>query len=335
MNRFYCRPSLCLFVDTIIMTMTIHRLYNTQRHVSVITFILVALCLQVKSMVIQSSRRDVLNFGVQTISSAAAVVFSPAVAWAVNQEEETQQAKPGLLAVDEVAALLKPIPTFTIVDKTGVPYFVVGEDAKVTSYFFTTYEEASRLLKVAKVSADKSIAESKKEGKLSKEEIGTNPWKDARISTMPLDFAITLQTKSNANRRGGTYFKVAPAETDIDDALVLTGQDQLPEGKVPLFYDEDFIIEMADGTTKTPLYFQKSELEDSYKKSGDKSRELKISVTELFAVVTELIKPGGTDMELKSVVFVTPKGSDQKRKECEKKGGKEPPFVFGQRNIIL
>ena len=47
------------------------------------------------------------------------------------------------------------------------------EDAKVTGYFFTTYDEASRILELAKSSADKAIKEAKAEGK-PKEEIGIN-----------------------------------------------------------------------------------------------------------------------------------------------------------------
>jgi hypothetical protein len=81
---------------------------------------------------------------------------------------------------------------------------VVGEDAKVTGYFFTTYGEASRLLELAKKSATKAIAQAKKEGQ---DDIGSNPWLGARISSIPLDSAITLVIKSTSSFGGGNYFR--------------------------------------------------------------------------------------------------------------------------------
>ena len=116
---------------------------------------------------------------------------------------------------------------------------------------------------------------------------------------------------------------------------------QLFEGKVPIFYDEEFTIDVG-GTKRTPLYFRKSELEADYKKLGGVAagedggrREIRTSVTELFAVVTEMVRPGGTDDDLKSLTFRAPRESEKRRLECEKRGGKAPPFVLGQRNIIL
>ncbi len=39
----------------------------------------------------------------------------------------------GIVSKPRLASLLKRIPTFAIVDARGMPYFVVGEDAKLTS----------------------------------------------------------------------------------------------------------------------------------------------------------------------------------------------------------
>jgi hypothetical protein len=61
----------------------------------------------------------------------------------------------------------------------------------------------------------------------------------------------------------------------------------------------------------------------------------KVMVTELLAVLAEMVKPGGTDNDLKSLVFMIPQGSEQKKKDCEKAGGKEAPFFIGQRIIVL
>ena len=256
----------------------------------------------------------------------------------------SEKEKVGLMTPSDVAELLHPIPTFTIVDEMGVPFTVVGEDAKVTGYFFTSYPEASRILRLAKTSADKSIAKMKRDGEFSLEEIGSNPWKKARISTVPLDYAVTIVSKANMMAGGGVYFKIAPAEEDVNNALAVTGDNDLSEGKVPLFYYEDFTIDMnikGDDTgearnKKSPLYFRKDELEKEWRRLNPKIKEApKVSVTELFSVLTELVRPDGTDNELKDLVFISPKGSETKRTECIKKGGKEAPFVVGKRIIVL
>ena len=272
------------------------------------------------------SRRSMLQWGV-----AATGLLLPS---SVLAGETAPQQTEGMLSTAAIADLLHPIPTFTIVDKKGVPFMVVGEDAKVTGYFFTTFDEANRILKSARVSADKAIKKAIAEGE-SKEEVGTNPWTKARISTVPLDSAITLITKSSGSRGGGNFFRIAPAESDVEDALAITGKEELAEGKGPLFYFEDFTIEQQDGVKKSPLYFRKSELEKDFRRLNPNSTVPKVMVTELLAVLAEMVKPGGTDNDLKSLVFMMPQGSEQKKKDCEKAGGKEAPFFIGQRIIVL
>ena len=48
-----------------------------------------------------------------------------------SRAEESSTESEGLLSTSAVAELLQAVPTFTIVDKKGVPFMVVGEDAKV------------------------------------------------------------------------------------------------------------------------------------------------------------------------------------------------------------
>ena len=266
-------------------------------------------------------RREFLQNSVMAVS---ALVAWPLVATADEQ---------GLMSTLDVASLLNAVPTFTIVDKKGVPFMVVGEDAKVTGYFFTSYGEAERILRIAKGSADKAIKKAKAEGK-SDEEVGNNPWTMARISTVPLDSAVTLVSKSSASFGGGNYFRLAPSEQDIDDALALTGQDDLAEGKVPLFYYADFTIDV-NGEKRSPLYFRKSELESAFRRTNRSSDPPPVLVTELLAVLAEMVKPGGTDNDLKTLVFVPPKESERKRIDCERAGGNEPSFFIGQRIIVL
>ncbi|GKY98556.1 hypothetical protein MPSEU_000812400 [Mayamaea pseudoterrestris] len=241
---------------------------------------------------------------------------------------------------DRIASLLHVVPTFTIVDPNGVPYMVVGEDAKVTGYFFTEYEEANRILKLARASTDKAIREQRKEQAKNKrkakdetaaaatidEELIINPWKDARISTVPLDFAVTLVTRSTSGSASNNYFQVSPSTTDIDDALAATNKTDLAEGKVPLFYYEDFTV--ANGS-ETPLYFRKSELQASFRREHASRQLPPLLVTELFSVLAKLVT--SDDAELKTLVFVPPQESLKKAAQCQS----DVPFVLGQRIIVL
>ena len=276
------------------------------------------------------TRRDWTKNVVSSTIAAASVSLSPFVAQTAGATDE-KGSSGGMLSTDYVADMLRVVPTFTIVDAKGVPFMVVGEDAKVTGYFFSTFDEADRILKLAKTSADKAI----RQAKLDKEPVDENPWKNARISTIPLDTAVTIVTKSQYTK---SYFQVAPAVDDVNEALEITGKRSLAEGKVPLFYMADFNITNPKDVSmeQSPLYFRKSELVQAYKKQNPGQKDMpEILVTELFSVLLEMVKPGGTDEDLKMLTIIPPKGSLQKAQQCKKSGGKEPPFVFGQRNLVL
>lgn len=276
-----------------------------------------------------TSRRCLLQ------GSIASVLLS--VALEARAEDIPAPLPDGMVSTKTVADLLRAVPTFTLVDKKGAPFVVVGEDAKITGYFFTEFSEAQRILKSARKSADKALAEGKKDPKQKEymDEL-TNPWKEARISTVSLDIAATLVTKSMyAPVKGGrNYFQVAPSEVDIANALSITGKDDLAEGKVPLFYYEDFTVE-TKGTKQSPLYFRKSELEKAYKKQNPGKPLPTGLVTELFSVVARMVEPGGSDEDLKTLVFVPPAESAQKAKECVRNNAGESPFLIGQRNLVL
>lgn len=219
--------------------------------------------------------------------------------------------------------LLKEIPTFAIVDKQGVPYMVVGEDAKVTGYFFTSYDEVKRILQTAEVSADKLIAELKRDKPDTDPKDLINPWKSATITTVPLDVAVSL-TSNTVAQTAKNYFKLAPSAADIEDALELSGKDDLEEGKVPLFYVEEF----RTPSGKQPLYFSKSQLMKDYKGEG------KVQVTELFATLREILV--GEDPDLLQLTLVPPSDSVKRARKVTSDFGKEKaPFVLGQRIIIL
>jgi Tic22-like family len=222
-------------------------------------------------------------------------------------------AAPAIPSADAIAQLLHVIPTFTLVDAEGVPYMVVGADARVTGYFFTTYGEAERIRALAAR--------------------GGGPWPQARISTVPLDVAVTLSLKAGAGNIRNS-FQVAPAASDVREALAVTGQDDVAEGKVPLFYFANFTMA---GTEDMPVYFQKDQLIREYKLQTKTAEDdlPSVQVTELFAVLTAMVQQSTKDTDLNHIVFVAPPESRQRAQECQRRGGKKPPFVLGQRNIVL
>lgn len=101
-----------------------------------------------------------------------------------------------------------------------------------------------------------------------------------------------------------------------------------------MFYYKDFNFE-EEGKKKSPLYFRKSELEKDFKRRNPEADLPKTQVTELLSVLAELVKPGGTDNELKTLKIMVPTESAEKKKLCDKAGGKEAPFFVGQRIIVL
>mmetsp|Transcript_27785 Transcript_27785/g.57963 ORF Transcript_27785/g.57963 Transcript_27785/m.57963 type:complete len:351 (-) Transcript_27785:164-1216(-) len=315
-------------------------LFSTVRHGE--NYVDEATTVSIKQPITSTRRGALARTAASLLVGASSLGFNPQQSLAANKDNDKGEGE-GVVSQSKLASLLKQIPTFAIVDPRGVPYFVVGEDAKLTSYFFLNYGEAKRILDVANKSSDNAIKESRKElkakngGVLTKEdeaEIGVNPWKTARVTSVPLDLAVSLASKG---KLGGGYFKLAPSESDIEDALALDGTDDLPEGKVPLFYVEGMTI--SDGVE--PLYFRKEQLEQELQRQKkneqsddkDKNGSPDIKVTELFATVTEMLRPGGTDEELNTLQFVAPADSKSKAEQCRK--GEKEPFRLGERLIVL
>lgn len=223
---------------------------------------------------------------------------------------------------------------------------VVGQDAKVTGYFFIFYSEAERILKLASQSAERAIKEATAEGQTNDDGTPiTNPWKLARVSTLPLDTAVSLSLKSGTGGRIRNYFQVAPAARDAEDALAVTGKNDLAEGKVPLFYYSDFTIASGSSSddndnnnqSSSPVYFSKAQLEAAFRRQQPGHPLPDCQVTELFAVLTAMVSSSDDDdsKDLQTVVFVPPADSARRARECQKRGGNQPPFVLGQRNIVL
>jgi len=244
----------------------------------------------------------------------------------------------------KVQSLLLSVPVFTIVDTEGVPFMVVGEDAKISCYFFTTFAEADRILSLARNSVDQSIKEKKMNDKGSQQGNGDddepfiNPWREATISSVSLDFAVGLAKRGKVGGAGGAYFYIAPADKDVQEALALNPEVQeLNEGKVPLFYIEDFTIEDQKASMKSPVYFSKEQLLKDWKKFHPKEKQdpPPIKVTELFAVLKLILSSTLVDDELQSIVFIPPTESIQKARECQARMGKSQAFQLGKRILIL
>jgi len=291
-------------------------------------------------------------------TSAVVVEDLTTISMAVTQQQQLQQQQ-------RVYQLVRAIPTFTIVDRSGVPFMVVGEDAKVTGYFFVDYDETQRILDLARKSADQAIAEYKREKQQQQKQQSSsssvdddnderliNPWKEARISTVPLDTAITLVTKAASQRGRNQYFQIAASALDIEDALQVTGKEDLPEGKVPLFYYENFTLptsttDAADGSKKDiiPLYFRKAQLEQAYRRANKNNKnnmELPpVKVTELFATLRAMVKEenakesNSDDEDLDRLILVPPVDSVQRAEQCQRQGGNAPPFRVGERILVL
>ena len=320
------------------------------------------------------NRRDFIVAGIA--STAASPLIAPSISNAVQQGEgavtnaETEtdtNTKPRLRFTSaQIQEFLRPIPTFAIVDKTGTPYMVVGEDAKLSAYFFTSYTEANRILSLANISASKALKEATSEENakrkasgekpLTKEEaddvIGINPWSEgsARISSVPMDFAAGLAFKGKVK---GAYFRLAPAEKDVQDAIDIDKVNDLAEGKVPLFYFEDFELGLKDGEElwsgsgsagsegtkkKIPLYLSKGQLLQDYKKMNPKVKKAdipEIKVTELFSLLTTMVQAIDAEDDLEKLVLLPPPDSEAKAKACKKNGGKEQPYKLGERIVVL
>jgi hypothetical protein len=232
-----------------------------------------------------------------------------------------------------VQAFLHPVPVFTIVDSQGVPFMVVGEDAKISCYFFTTFSEANRLLSLARNSVDQEIIQKKREASSSKkgnpDESFENPWTQGRISSVPLDFAVGLAKKGKI---GGAYFYIAPEGVDVEDALLLNPDvPELGEGQVPLFYMQDFTME-----EKNPLFFHKNQLVNQWKKYHPHDTvEPQILVTELSAVTKLILSSAQEEEDLQSLILIPPPESTRKAKECLAQMKTSEPFQLGKRILVL
>lgn len=125
-------------------------------------------------------------------------------------------------------------------------------------------------------------------------------------------------------------------KNDIEDALTIDKTiDDLAEGKVPLFYIEDFEIGTEEKKKPIPLYFQKMQLVQAWKKQNPRKEVPPIKVTELFSVVKTMVNPASKDDDLERLALIPLSDSIVKAKMCAEKGGNNEAFKLGERIVIL
>lgn len=219
---------------------------------------------------------------------------------------------------------------------------VVDESAKIVAYFFTSPVEAGRIIAEGKDSARKEWGDGKgKDKDIDPREI----WKSATLSTLPLSSVLSLSLQGRT--KSGVYFKMAPTESDLQDALNYTSiKGGLPDGKVPLFFSDDLAVPLDfydireggwkrkaedGGETFKPIFFSRKELEEAWGRYGGEGKGgLKVEVTELTGVVKEIIN--GKDPELGRLGIVPYKGSKEREKKVR---GKGIEYKLGERILIL
>ncbi len=239
----------------------------------------------------------------------------------VASAEEQVAPQANVLTPADISNNLKTTTTYAITDPSGTPYMVVDDRARIICYFFTTEAEARRVLKSAQAVKPTT-------GEL-------NPWTTATVTPMGLDAAVSLQAKGKT--ASGTYFMITPNQSDLDDALNRTGVTELSDGKVPLFFSDDLRVPKGYGGSDTrpglseqvkPLFFNVKDLSNAWKKfNKDDTKELEVTVTELTAVVKEMLVRQ-EDPELKELVFVPPKAAT-------KQGKAKTTFKLGERILVL
>lgn len=95
---------------------------------------------------------------------------------------------------------------------------------------------------------------------------------------------------------------------------------------------------LSNDKKQSPVYFQKSQLINEWKRQNPQKKEKdmpEIMTSELFSLISEMVKPGGDDEELKTIVFIPPENSKEKAEECNRRTEGAASFKLGERIIVL
>jgi len=246
-----------------------------------------------------SGRRDAVSTLIQATSLLASTTTSPSIASAAGKDQGTSSVVPP----KELARRLRRVPTFSIVDDTGKPFMILeGSRPPPIGYFFLNYEAAKFVLEDAIRVAVEANYE--------------NVWANAKITTVPLDFAMQLSIKKRMRKgQDGLNLEsindLIPSAADLDDASRIDKSGRYTQkGRVPMFYYEGLTLppdEATMGNTepRVPVYFSKVDLVSQWNKQNPGTDPPKLQVLDLIETFQMLIRPGGSDsMGLKNIVFM-------------------------------
>jgi len=208
-----------------------------------------------------------------------------------------------VVAPKELARRLRRIPTFSIVDPTGKPYMILeGSRPPPIGYFFLNYEAAKFVLEDAiRVAVEGNY---------------DNTWAGAKITAVPLDFAMQLSVKKRTRKgQDGITLEsindLIPSAADLDDASRLDKSGRYTQkGRVPMFYFDGLTLPpdeeaMGNADPRVPVFFSKIDLLNEWNKQYPGQEPPKTTkVLDLIETFQSLIRPGGTDKTLKNIVFV-------------------------------
>jgi len=261
-------------------------------------------------------RRFALS-ALSTMFSALPVILRPQRA---NAEDST---------ANENARRFRKVPTFAIVDgSTGIPFMILKNGGTATGYFFTNYESATVVLDNAKSDA------------AEKDRSTLSTWENARITSVPLEFALKLsEARLDAKAQNGqsysTLYDILPTAGDLSDGKRINkGAIFDEQGRVPLFYIEELEGETESGEKRLPVYFAKSDLIKTWKKNFPDKQPPPVQVIELIDTFTAMVNPragiSGDQKLLKKIVLIPSLDSKQSATECEKGRGSSPAYKAGE-----
>jgi len=235
-------------------------------------------------------RRGALETFRATATAAAAILVS----------EPSGAAETAGGSTKDLLAKMRPIPTFAIVDAVGVPYLIAEKQGGgATGYFFTTFSSAMKVLNDAK--------------KDSQEKGYEDTWKDATITTVPLDVAIRLVFKKVKRKAQNdveleTIGDIIPSADDLNSADKIDPSGRYKQqGSVPLFYAAGLDIPLSgQEEIQRPLYFHRSDLLRDWAARNPGMPPPTIQVIDLVNAFRVVLKTGtetGADA-LRNAVFI-------------------------------
>jgi len=138
-------------------------------------------------------RRDVLRQAAPATAAATAMALTITRTHPAYADDASPMA-----TINDLLNRLKGVPTFCIVSPDGAAYMMYNKDqAMAIGYAFTTFPGALAVLGDAQRNA--------------REKGYFDTWKDATITTVPLDIAVRLALKKKA--------RVSPKEQSLDTLL--------------------------------------------------------------------------------------------------------------------